>query len=279
VSNPINGSAYFATCTVGSTTSNQSNIITVGNNTVHVIVFVGESNAVPKNESNTASAGDYGLRTGVRVWNNTSNLLENINIPLNTTTGQNASVADGWGWEVEIANLRASGLINKDVVIIQTAQGGALIGQYNTDIANGYWSTLASRVNATKNAIIAEGKIPVFDVMYSQGINNGIYPNIDDQAHFPGLTGANYWKAATNVMFSNLRNLMGSNTKIVMSKFFGSYGTYLNSSIDDIVNANPTLNYSVNTSDLGIQADGLHFNASGTKTLANRMATTLNYFR
>ena len=281
ISNPVAGNSYFATCTVSGVTSVGSSFITISGNEVPVIVMVGESNAGSRNASSTALSNELGVRAGVRIWNNSTNTLQTIDIPNNSNLGENASISTGWGWELQLANLRANNTINKDIVIVKTAQGGALIGQYNTDISGGYWSILESRINGVKAALQAEGKVPKFTVLYSQGLNNAIPGNqsINDPSHFPGLSGTAYWQAATNTMFANLRTLMGANTKICMTKFWGSYGTYLNGTIDNIVNANTALNYSITTSDLTIQSDALHYDASSTKTIANRMATVFNNFQ
>ncbi|MEA5459124.1 hypothetical protein VB796_08755 [Arcicella sp. LKC2W] len=234
-----------------------------------VIVMAGESNAGSRVPSADASAGDLGLRAGVTILNNNTLQLEAINIPSNSNLGENAAISGGWGWEVGIANLRASGALAKDVVIVKTAQGGAFVGQYNTNIANGYWSILQTRINAVKTALQAQGKTPKFKVIYSQGINNAVFPTLRDSLNYPNLTGINYWQAATSAHFNNLRTLLGTDTQISVMKFWGSYGTYLNSAIDNIVNSNP-LNSSFTTSDLAIQGDGLHVAASGTKEIPRR---------
>jgi len=281
VTNPTANNSYFATCTSNSVTSSSSNTISITANsnteTVQLIVFVGESNAIPKNAAETASAGDYGVRSGVKIWNSNNNTFEQMNVPTNTTLNQNARIADGWGWEVQLANLRQNGTINRDIRIVQTGQGGALIGQFNTDFAEGYWPQLQTKILAAKAAVIAEGKTPIFYVMYSQGINNAISYNqpLNDPTHFPGLSGAAYWQAATLANFANIRNLTGANTKICMTKFINSYGTYLNSAIDNIVNDNPSLNFSISNSGLSAQADGLHFDAASTKTIVDRMVSML----
>lgn len=270
-----NNAGYFAKCVGTSGSSLASNVITfLTLNDVNVFVFVGESNAGSRNQSSTLLSGENGLRTGVRIWNNSNNQLETLNIGVNNNLGENASVTNGWGWEVQIANLRASGAINKDVVIVKTAQGGALIGQYNTDIANGYYSKLLARVSGVKNALIAEGKNPIFHVFYSQGINNAIDPNLNDPAHFPNQSGITYWQSATTTLSNNLRELMGANTKICYMKFFEPFGSYLNGAIQNIVNLNPNNSY-ITTNDLGIQNDGLHIAADGTRTATNRYLSAL----
>jgi hypothetical protein len=157
-------------------------------------------------------------------------------------------------------------------VIIKAAQGGATIGQFNDDILNGYFSIFKNRVNTVKAALASEGKTPVFSVFYSQGINNANAQNLDDQGHFPNLSGIQYWEAATRNMFVKVRNELGQSTKICATKFWGSYGSYLNDAIDRIVNDNTAINSSVFTSDLGIQGDGLHLDAPGSRTLTNRLS-------
>lgn len=263
-------------------TSDGAKIYTFGtvnnatNSNVNVIVFVGESNAGSRNQSSTLTTGESGIRAGVRILNNTTNKLEQLNVGTNNYLGENDAIVGGWGWEVPLANLRASGAIANDFIIVKTAQGGAKIGEYNIDIENGYYATLSARISAVKNLLIAEGKTPIFQVMYSQGINNATTDGqaLSDPSHYPNQSGITYWQSATTTMLANLRTLLGANTKISMMKFFGNYGTYLNGAIDNIVNSN-ALNSSVNTGDLTIQSDGLHISASGTRTVVDRYTTAL----
>jgi len=253
-------------------------------NVVDVFLFAGESNAGTRNLLSTASLGDLGLRSTqsktIRILNNNNNLLEPINIAVNSSYGENDNIPNQtWGWEVPACNLfLANQLItqsNSEIVILKTAQGGAVIGQYNADIPGGYHFVAMSRINAVRNQLQLEGKTPKFHIFYSQGINNMIYPNIDDQAHFPDLTGAEYWKAATLVYLNELVQNTQSDVKICLTKFSGVYSVY-NSKIDEIVASNPAKFYSVSTTDLTLQSDGLHWDAPSTKTLWRRMAERLS---
>lgn len=243
---------------------------------INVFVFVGESNAGTRNTKETLVVGEGGPRTGVRIWNNTLNKLEQLNVGVNNYQGENEKIEFGWGWEVQLANLRANNTIANDFIILKTAQGGALIGQYNEDIVNGYYQIMKARIEALKAVLKVENRTPVFYVMYSQGINNATTDGrlLTDTAHFPNKSGTEYWGLATTLLLANIRSLLGISTKISMTKFQGTYGDYLNGTITNLVN-NSTFNSSIVTSDLGLQVDGLHFNASGTRTIVDRFMTAL----
>ena len=278
----VNGNGYYAKCvsTTNNSVSLNSNIITFSiSDNVNVFVLVGESNNGTRNQASTLLSGESGLRNGVRIWNNNTNILEQLNIGTNNYLDENESIANGWGIENELANLRATGTLNSDFVIIKTAQGGARIGNYNSDIEPhpNYFDKVISRINGVKTALQAENKVPVFYVLYSQGINNATTDGktLTDNGHFPNLSGTDYYKAATKLLSDKIRLVTGSNTKFSYMKFFSPYGDYLNQTIQEIVNENVN-NTSITTSDLEIQPDGLHFSASGTKKVADRYITSLD---
>ena len=56
-------------------------------------------------------------------------------------------------------------------------------------------------------------------------------------------------------------------------KFFGDFGAYLNCAIQEIDNEDAN-SYSIETSDLVIQSDGMHFTGSGTRIIADRYITS-----
>ncbi|MEA5458676.1 hypothetical protein VB796_06495 [Arcicella sp. LKC2W] len=248
---------------------------------VPVIVLVGESNAGSKNLASTALTAELGLRSKVKIWNNKTRVFETLNIPNNNNFGEHDQAPGStWGWELPIANAIDAGTIPfSTIYIIKTAQGGAKIGEYNDDIVGGYFSTLKNRIDSAKVALTAMNKNPIFTVMYSLGINNANAPTLTDPGHFPNLSGTPYYKAATKTFIGKIRNIVGANTKICFTKFQSPFDAFCNGAIDEIVAENTALNFAVTGYDLPLQADGLHWNASGTKQLADRQIATLNYFK
>lgn len=281
ISSAVAGNVFKATCTEGSVVSSASNTITIATNEVVVFLFWGESNAGTRNEFSTASAGDLGVRTGVRILNNSNNTLETLNIA-STTNGGNSSYGENdcdpnenWGWEVPAANYFASGALQKpELIIVKVAQGGSLIGQWNTDIQGGYFQTAQARINAVKAQLANEGKVPIWKIYYSQGINNGRpdYRGLTDPGHFPNLSGIDYWGAATTAQLNEIGLLTSTNAKIVMTKFGSTqYGDYLNAKIDQICNNSNGKYVAISPTGLTVQPDLLHWDAVSTKTAFNRM--------
>ena len=279
VANPLKGDIYTAKRTVDGVTSSGSNQIKVQSSVVPVFIFLAESNGGTRNSNDTALAGDYGTKPNVRIYNNNTGAIETINIPTNSSLAEyDHTDGTGWGWEVPACNLfNSNGLSNyTELMIIKAAQGSARIGNWNENIPNGYYTLLMNRISAVKTQLTNEGKTPKFFVFYTQGLNNALFPNLDDQQNFPNLTGNEYWKQATITFLNKIIANTSADTKICLTKFWGNYGTYLNTKIDEIVSTNTTRYKSVNTDDLGIQPDGLHFNATATKALFLRMWNAMN---
>ena len=158
-----------------------------------------------------------------------------------------------------------------ELIIIKTAQPGAVIGQYNEDIRNGYFTATMNKINVVKNALANEGKTPKFYIFYSQGINNQRYSDLSDDAHFPNLRGSEYWLAATRVYLNKLVANTSNDTKVCVSKFWDEYGDYVNGRIDQLTNDNPTHFSSVNTANLSRQGDRLHLDTPSNKSLFLQM--------
>lgn len=283
ITSAIAGNTYTATCTEGSVVSLASNAITIASNEVPVFLFWGESNAGTRNPFSTANSNELGIRTGVRILNNSNNTLETLNIAT-TTNGGNSSYGENdctanenWGWEVPAANYFASGALQKpELIIVKVAQGGSFIGQWNDDISGGYFSIAQARINAVKAQLANEGKVPKWYIFYSQGINNATPSGqtLTDPGHFPGLSGINYWGAATSTLFPKVQTLTSTTAKIVVTKFGTTqYGDYLNNKIDEICNASGGKYIAVSPTGLSVQGDQLHWDAASTKTLFGRMLT------
>lgn len=259
----------------------------IPSNTVNVFIMAGESNSGTRNTSSTLLAGEGGVRTGVRIWNNNTNILEPLNIGVNNALDENDVIAPGWGWENQLANLRRDGVLNSDIVVVKTGQGGAFIQSYHptrTTPNPNYYNRTLTKINGVKAALLAEGKTPVFYIMYSQGINDALADggNGTDPENFPGLSGSTYWKAATLAHLQRLRDVTGATTKICLMKFFNlpglQIGVYANTKIDEIVASNPN-NLSINTADLTSQlySDQVHFNQISTKTVTDRYINAFGF--
>lgn len=283
ITTAVAGNSFTATCTEGSVVSSASNSITIATNEVPVFVFWGESNAGSRNLFSTASTGDLGVRTGVRILNNSNNTLETLNIAT-TSNGGNSSYGENdctpnenWGWEVPAANYFASGALQKpELIIVKVAQGGSFIGQWNDDISGGYFQIAQARINAVKAQLANEGKVPKWYINYSQGINNGTPSGqtLTDPGHFPGQTGIGYWGSATSVLLPKILTMTSSNANIVMTKFGPTqYGSYLNSKIDEICNNSGGKYRAISPDGLSVQGDQLHWDAPSTKTAFGRMLT------
>ena len=101
VVNATNGYKYYAKCVRSEGSSVASNTITFAISLIPINVFLlaGESNAGTRNVASTLLTGESGLRTGVRIWNNNTNVLEQLNIGFNNYFGENEAISGGWGME------------------------------------------------------------------------------------------------------------------------------------------------------------------------------------
>jgi hypothetical protein len=251
-------------------------------NEVPLIIMLGESNAASQVPNTMALSSELGQRGEIKILNNDNYLLETLNIGVNNQLGEtfNQAPFPAHGWELGLANfIKINGILNvSQAYLVKAAQSGSIIGQWGINaspVGSNFWSIFKNRYEAARNAIIAQGKTPKVFVLYSQGINNALYPNIMNSGD---------WKNYTLQLFTDIRTLVGYNCPVVMTKFPNTTqnngaGTFCNSKIDEMVNITNSEIYSIdisNTSQFPLQADGLHWAYQSQQSIATLFLNKIN---
>jgi hypothetical protein len=229
-------------------------------NNALVFFFTGESNSVGYAANSEAPSGELGVRSNVKILNNTSLAFENLNIGSNNAN----EIANTHGWELEIANQINSGGIAgfTDCYIVKTGKGGTKIADWNV---GGTWEVqMAARMTAALNLLTAAGKTPKIICFYSQGIND------------VALNTAPVWKADTLSHFAHLRSLYGSTLPIIMTKFLSPFAVF-NTAMDEIDTAESNT-VAIDATGTTFNVDNTHWNYSGQKEMCNRMIAAAETF-
>lgn len=229
-----------------------------------LFILAGESNAGGKALNTELNSVELGVRDSLKIFNNdsfqfeslkigTNNLLDHFTLINGTTHGLEASIAN---------RVRQQPFYNKISYLLKAGQGKSLISDWDT--SGVYYKTMVNRSQVVRQILNNSNVSYKTVILYSQGINDLL----------AGVSGSS-WKANTKNHFQNLRNELGSNTLIIITKFMPQYSGY-NSIIDEICNELPNT-YAVETSDAGL-VDDKHWNASGFKLIGDRMLNIVEHF-
>jgi len=221
-----------------------------------LIVINGESNSGGYALNSEAPPAELGVRKSVKILNNTTlATFDDLGIGVNNLVGHER-LPNGvtHGFELELANRAdVNPLYAKPVYLVKTGQGGSVISQW--DPKGNYYTTFLNRINAAKKLLNGEKYRTV--ILFSLGIND-----------MGAGTDVHVWKAAVKAHFQNMRNELGPDTPIIMTRFMPQYARY-DGAIEELCKELPNT-YSVNTSDAPLR-DPYHWNYVGMKQVAGRM--------
>jgi Carbohydrate esterase, sialic acid-specific acetylesterase/Right handed beta helix region/Ig-like domain CHU_C associated len=223
-----------------------------------LFVLVGESNAGGKASNTELSTLEIGTRDSLKIFNNDSFQFESLKVGTNNLISHFTLInGTTHGMEVAIANRvrQQQSFYNNTAYLVKAGQGKSLITDWDT--SGVYYKSLVTRTQVARQLLASNNVSYKTVILYSQGINDII-------AGVPSFM----WKANTKNHFQNLRNELGSNTLIVITRFMPQYSAY-NGVIDEICSELPNT-YAVDTWDAGL-LDDKHWNASGFKLIGGRM--------
>ena len=252
----FNASApYLSQSLVNVTPCNSDNIL---------FILAGESNAGGRALNTELNSTEVGTRDSLKIFNNDSFQFEGLKVSVNNLL-DHFTLINGTthGLEVAIANrVKQRPFYNKNSYLVKAGQGKSLITDW--DSSKVYYKTLINRSQVARQ-ILANNNVSYKTViLYSQGINDLL----------AGVS-RDVWKTNTKKHFQNLRNELGNNSLIIITKFMNQYTGY-NGAIDEICNELPNT-YAVETGDAGL-ADDKHWNASGFKLIGERMLNIVEHF-
>jgi hypothetical protein len=228
-----------------------------------LFILGGESNAGGRALNTDLSPLELGTRDSLKIFNNDSFQFESLKVGMNNLL-DHFTLINGTthGLEVALANRIKQPFYSKVAYLIKAGQGKSLITDW--DSSGVYYKTLVTRTQVARQLLANTAVSYKTVILYSQGINDLL----------AGVSSSS-WKANTKKHFQNLRNELGANTMIVITKFMSQYSGY-NGVIDEICNELPNT-FSVETGDASL-VDDKHWNASGFKLIGDRMLNIVERF-
>lgn len=228
---------------------------------VALFIISGESNSGGYALNSEAPTNEIGLRSEVKILNNTTLAFESLNIGVNNLLGH-AGLSNGvtHGFELSIANaVRESALNFSETFIVKTGQGGSRISEW---VEGGqYFNTYTERVQVALNLLQEQGKTPYIFLIYSQGINDAL-----------ASYSADTWKIDTLAHLQKLRSKVGF-CPILLTKFMTPYNSY-NAKIEEIGEVN-SFNIPISAEGAGLR-DANHWDYNGFRAIFSSMIPNIN---
>jgi hypothetical protein len=221
-----------------------------------LFVISGESNSGGYALNTEAPGHELGIRSSVKILNNTHlSSFDDLDIGKNNLVGH-TGLPNGvtHGFELELANRAvASPVYNEPCFLVKTGQGGSRIAEWNTQ--GMFFKTFVKRSCAAKKLL--EGLSYRTAVLFSLGINDAL-----------AGTDGGVWKSAVISHLADIREVLGRDTPVIMTKFMPYYPEY-NRMIGEIAEEVGNT-YSVYTEDASLR-DEHHWDHAGMKLVAGRM--------
>lgn len=229
-------------------------------NSVPALLFIGESNVAALCSNDDLSAGQKAIRPAVKIINNTTLLLESLDIGTNNLLGHAGITGDYHGWEEQLCTQAEAGSWSSaggsPVYLVKCGQGGSQVGFW--EAGGSYYPIFETRWAALVSELSAIGKTPKPAIWISIGIN-------DINASAPEAQ----WKLDMIDWIDRMRVTMGApNAPAIMTKFGGAV-TAFNDSIAEI--AALSNNYMIDSEGLAT-SDGLHWTTASTAAIADMFA-------
>lgn len=226
-----------------------------------LIVFFGESNSGGQALNTSLTSGELAIRPGVQILNNTTLLLESLDIGTNNNLGHTGlSTTIYHGWENGLAHQVENSDMHDPTVLAKCGQGGSTISQW--DDVDAYYITFKARVDAAVSLVTTMngGTAPKIYFWFSLGINDAI-----------ATTNVATFKTGVTSLINRVRTLYGSTCPFLVTELPNSRDAY-NTPLYEIA-SELTRVHMIETSDL-TPYDGNHWNAADMRTMADRFITS-----
>lgn len=230
--------------------------------TAELILIFGESGAAGRALDTDATALELSSRSIVKIWNNNTNVFENLDVGTNNNINQNV-LAGEHGWELGLANEVAAGRLNSPVYLVKAAYSGSLIAEHlNGASVSGYgWAVMKARMDGAI-AYLNSNSIPFkITVWTSIGIND-----------YNVSTTATDYRNRVEQWRSDFRGLYGNSIPMHMEHLTNVYHPF-NAVIDLIAQNDPQgLSQSIPGDDAPMR-DLAHRNYAGMKIMATKFVS------
>lgn len=226
-----------------------------------LIVVFGESNAGGQASNAALSAGELASRSSVRIWHNTSDEFQDLDIGTNNLISHSGLTDNAThGLENGLAHTATAGRLGAATAyLVKAGQGGSTVGSWEDTDAN--FITLESRYGGAIAELASSGVEYTPLVLISLGINDRI----------AGTTTGTF-KAAMEQLIDDVRAFAGVSTRVMVTNFqepMDVLNEVYNTVLDEIAAADALVDV-VDTTGLPIN-DSNHWSAQGFRELAERV--------
>lgn len=173
----------------------QSTVFGMRMTSATVFIIDGDSNSGGIGANDSATIGEIGSRTNVKIINNHSFAMETMNIGVNNNFVVGiVDSANTHGIELGLANSVDSGRFLTPAYVVKTGYSGAKISTLNTT----YWGNLNTRIDSAIGYLNRNSIRYEMYMFLSDGIN-------DSNAHVDSAT----WKASLKTYLASIRSKYG----------------------------------------------------------------------
>ena len=232
--------------------------------TYNLIVFQGDSNSAGRGLNVSASALELSSRSMVQILNNDNLTFENLQVGVNNNLQQNLPGGEH-GWEIGLANaVSGSTFPPTPCYLVKCGGSGSTIAEWlqgGSPAYNTYgWAKLIERMDAAVNYLNAQGITFKITVWQTIGLND----------YNQGVTTSQY-KTRMEQFRADFRARYGSNIRFCLCDYFD--GHPFNTTINQIVNEDPTGTSRIVDVTGATYRDGAHYDYNGYKFIAARLVS------
>lgn len=227
-------------------------------------VIAGESNSGGFGQNSDIPLSELSPNPFVKIWNNTTNIFESLQIGSNNLLGHEG--LSNLGFNLTRHGLERSLALDarSEFFVLKSGQGGSRINMWvpgatyeNTSVVEPY-ALLATRYNAAAAALSENGKYRVKPVLiWWLGINDALDGNTSIA-----------WRIATESHFARMRVLMGASLPIFPLKIMTNNPSkiLINQHIESLSNISGVYPIDVSAADNQVLSDTNHWSATGLRT-------------
>jgi hypothetical protein len=223
----------------------------------------GESNAGGRALNSASTAGELAPRSALQILNNTSLVLEDLDIGTNNLlghTGLSSQETTEHSMELELANQAAQGEWYRDkIYLVKTGYGGSLIADWGNYGLETYAPNIFARRVANAMQLLDEAGVKYRPVIWmTVGINDAI-----------SGTNAETFKTKLVARISAMRDLLGLSLPVFLTTFDApmTERTGINTVIGEIAAADSNT-FVISSSGFAVNADSIHWSYAGQKSMA-----------
>jgi len=230
-----------------------------------LFIIIGESNAGGIGINSEASTEELTISTKSRIWNNSTNIFQPIQIGVNNLlshTGLEQYFGYRHGFELALMNYsKINQWSGHEIYIVKAGQGGTRVANWTDGVLYlgvNSWTTFQTRT-ALVLAALSNFNVTI-KIILTLGINDGIDGTDPDT-----------FKTKYKTLISNVRTAIGVNAEVYATQIMSTYSA-INTKIIECESEVSGF-HAISVVGAGLQ-DGNHWSYSGFKTIVDRMVVS-----